>query len=497
MTHSSDEPRMLGDYRLQEKVLETPHAYRWLAEQVSVGRKVQVDELKPELLDQRGFFIADVRAKAAMKHPIVASVFEAITEDDHCYYAHEFLPGRVLSVRIEAREPMKPFDLAHLLRRIAEVQAQLETQRQSSAPLNLRNIRIDDHGVLRMDNLAQGGLRAADETARDMVYLGQVMPPLVADGQPGTTRLLTLLGWMRGEEVEAPLQWFQVIELCEQIEKQLSEPFATRQRSSEDQGAASRKPTALLWMAGVLAVAVVLIAAIRMRSGKGEEVPINLDLVALPEPLVIPECMVSGTAVPSFRLMAHEVTIGEYERFLGVLKALAGAEQASVFDHKDQPAEKTSHVPDDWAALLAAAKTAKEWNGQRLNLNTPVVGVDWWDAAAYAEWKHGSLPSYSQWLSALGMEPEKVSQIHCAKWGPIDPKSVDRSGCGVLNLAGSVSEWLLEPTASPSNPLGEKKWVLMGGSYVQQGSHAMSQEWVDNRMLRRKDVGFRLVLDSK
>jgi len=495
MTHSSDEPRMLGDYRLQEKVSETPQTYRWLAEQVSVGRKVQVDELKPELLDQRGPFIADVRAKAAVKHPIVASVFEAITEDDHCYYAHEFLPGRVLSVRIEAREPMKPYDLAHLLHRIAEVQAQLETQRQSSAPLNLQNIRIDDHGVLRMDNLAQGGLRADDETARDMIYLGQVLPPLVADGQPGTTRLLTLLSWMRGEEVQLPMQWFQVIELCEQIEKQLSEPFATRQRSSEDQGAASHKPRALIWMAGVLAIAVVLIAAIRMRSGK--EVSINLDLVPLPEPLVIPEYVVSGTAVPSFRLMAHEVTIGEYERFLGVLKALVGTEQASVFDHKDQPAEKTSHVPDDWDALLAAAKSKTAWNGQRLNLNAPVVGVDWWDAAAYAEWKRGTLPNYSQWLSALGMEPEKVAQIHCATWGPIDLKSTDRSGCGALNMAGSVSEWLLEPTASPSNPLGEKKWLLMGGSYLQQGSHAMSREWVDSRMLRRNDVGFRVAFASK
>lgn len=493
MTHSSDEPRMLGDYRLQEKVLETPLAYRWLAEQVSVGRMVQVDELKPDLLDQRSRFIADVRAKAAMKNPIVASVFEAITEDDHCYYAHEFLPGRVLNARIEAGEPMKPFDLAFLLRRIAQVLAQLEAQRQSSAPLSLANIRVDDHGVLRMDNLAQGGLRADDETARDMIYLGRVLPPLVADGQPGTTRLLTLLSWMRGEEIEVPMQWFQVIELCEQIEKQLSEPFVTRQRSAEELAAASRKPMALIWMAGVLAIAVVLIAAIRMRPVKGA----SMDRVRLPEPLAIPEHVVSGAAVPAFRMMAHEVTIGEYERFLAVLKALAEAEQSSVFDHKEQPAEKTSHVPDDWDALLAAAKSAKAWNGQRLNLDTPVVGVDWWDAAAYAEWKRGSLPGYSQWLSALGMEPDKIAQIHCAAWGPVDLKSLDRSGCGALNMAGSVSEWLLEPTASPSNPLGEKKWVLMGGSYLQQDSHAMSREWVDDRMLRRKDVGFRVVFDSK
>ena len=493
MTHSSDEPRMLGDYRLLERVMETPLAYRWLAEQVSVGRKVQVDELKPELLDQRGRFIADVRAKAAMKHPLVASVFEAITEDDHCYYAHEFLPGRVLNVRIEAGEPMKPLDLAYLLRRIAEVQSQLEAQRQSSAPLSLQNIRVDEHGVMRMDNLAQGGLREDGEATRDMMYLGRVLVPLVADGQPGATRLLTLLAWMRGEDVEQPMQWFQVIDLCEQIEKQLSEPFMTRPRSADGSDGTPRKPTALIWIAGGLAVAVVIIALVRLRTDKS----VSLDRIRLPEPLTIQEHAISGTTVPEFRIMAHEVTIGEYERFLAVLKALADSQQSSVFNHKDQPAEKISHLPDDWDAMLAAAKALKPWNGQRINLDTPVVGVDWWDAMAYAEWKQGSLPTYHQWLAALGMEPEKGAQIHGAAWGPVDLKSNDRSGCGALNMAGSVCEWLSEPTASPANPLGDKRWVLMGGSYLQQGSHALSREWIDDRMMRRKDLGFRVVFASK
>lgn len=471
--------------------METPLAWRWLAEQVSVGRKVQVDELKPDQLKHRDRFIADVRAKAAMKHPIVGSVFEAVTEEDQCYYAHEFLPGRELGVRIQAREPMKPYDLAHLLRRIAEVQAQLEAQYQSSAPLQIENIRIDDHGVLRMDNLAQGGLRDDGETARDMVYLGHALQPLVADGQPGTTRLLTLLSWMRGEEIAQPMQWFQVIELCEQIEKQLSEPYATRPRTAD--GAPSRKPTTLLWTAGGLAAAVVLVALLRMNTDQGP----SMERVRLPEPLAIPEHAVSGVPVPAFRMMAHEVTIGEYERFLAALKALEESGEATIFDHKEQPAEKTSHVPDDWEALLAAAKSATAWNGQRVNLDTPVIGIDWWDAAAYAEWKRGSLPSYSQWLSALGMEPDKISGIPCGFWGPVDLKSPDRSGCGVLNMAGSVSEWLSEPTANPANPLGEKKWVLIGGSYLQHGSHALSREWVDDRRLRRSDVGFRLVFPAQ
>ena len=59
--------RVIGDYRLLQKRLETPMALQWEAEQISVGRKVLVDELKPEAMDQREQFMSDVRAKATIR----------------------------------------------------------------------------------------------------------------------------------------------------------------------------------------------------------------------------------------------------------------------------------------------------------------------------------------------------------------------------------------------------------------------------------------------
>ena len=61
-------------------------------------------------------------------------------------------------------------------------------------------------------------------------------------------------------------------------------------------------------------------------------------------------------------------------------------------------------------------------------------------------------------------------------------------------MAGSVCEWTRRPTVNPANPLGERQWVIVGGSFLKPGSNALTREWTDNRSLRRRDLGFRVVL---
>ena len=44
-------------------------------------------------------FLADIRAKAAVDHPHVGTVYEAVIERDLCFYAHELLPGATFEDR--------------------------------------------------------------------------------------------------------------------------------------------------------------------------------------------------------------------------------------------------------------------------------------------------------------------------------------------------------------------------------------------------------------
>jgi hypothetical protein len=64
-------------------------------------------------------------------------------------------------------------------------------------------------------------------------------------------------------------------------------------------------------------------------------------------------------------------------------------------------------------------------------------------------------------------------------------------------MAGSVSEWTAGLGTNPANPLGDRRWVIIGGSYLKPGSNALTREWTLDRSLRRSDLGFRVVFDAE
>lgn len=493
---SVSEDRLLGEYRLKELLSENPLTRTWLAEQVSVSRRVLVDELREDQSHQRDAFLANVRAKAAVEHPLIGSVYEAVAEPGLCFVAHELLHGATLEDRVKAGEPYSPGRLAHILRRTAEAHIHHETLGQATSPLGLENVHLDEHGVIRLDNLAIGGARAPEDSQRDILHLGDVLRALVADGQPGTTRMLTLLGWMRGEGVDAPLSWEQVRDICSQIEQQLAEPpppAATKSASH-----AKKKPPLAL-IAGVAGIVILggVVVAMKMRPAPPPEPPATV----LPDAVLIPagkHPTPDGTEeeLHAFRIAPHEVTIGQYAGFLETLETLAKDKRERTFDHEDQPPEKTSHEPDDWAALYGAAKDKGVWNGMPVTLDSPVVGVDWWDGTAYAEWKQARLATQEEWFAALRKDVAVPSALPPSGYIPVASDTIDRTPQGISGLAGSVCEWTRRPAPNPANPLGERKWVIIGGSYLKPGSNALTREWTDDRSLRRADLGFRVVFEA-
>lgn len=493
---SVSEDRLLGEYRLKELLSENPLTRTWLAEQVSVSRRVLVDELREDQSHQRDAFLANVRAKAAVEHPLIGSVYEAVAEPGLCFVAHELLHGATLEDRVKAGEPYSPGRLAHILRRTSEAHIHHETLGQATSPLGLENIHLDEHGVIRMDNLAVGGTRVPEDSVRDIVYLGNALLALVADGQPGTTRMLTLLGWMRGEGVDAPITWDQVRDICTQIEQQLAEPPPP---AATKAAVRAKKKPPLGLIAGVAGAAIlgIVVISMKMRPTPPPEPPVSV----LPDAILIPagkHPTPDGTEeeLHAFRIAPHEVTIGQYAGFLETLETLAKDKRERTFDHENQPPEKTSHEPDDWAALYGAAKEKGAWKGIPVTLDSPVVGVDWWDCSAYAEWKQARLATQEEWFAALRKDVAVPSALPPSGYIPVASDTIDRTPQGISGLAGSVCEWTRRPAPNPANPLGERKWVIIGGSYLKPGSNALTREWTDDRSLRRADLGFRVVFEA-
>jgi hypothetical protein len=498
MNHSEPEDRTEGDYRFMELLGEDDLSRTWLAEQVSVSRTVLVVELRPERMARRGDFLADVRAKAAVDHPLIGPVYEAVAGETRCFYVCEKLHGATLQDHLEAGESLEPLRLAELLRKVSEAQLHHESAGHATLPLEPGHIHLDGHAVVRLRNLAVSGSRDAFRSLDDIIRLGRALPPLVAEARPGATRMLTLFSWMRGEGLEAPLDWQQIGGTCAQIEQQLDSPLpasTVHLTTARNPHGARRR---LLALAATAALAALAALAMLMRQRAADD----SSPAALPQVITIPagshpapdggECV-----LPAFRISTHEVTIAGYAEFLDTLEALAANGLERTFDHKEQPAEKTSHVPDDWDAMFKAARTRGRWNDQRVTLQHPVAGIDWWDAAAYAEWKKARLPSQEEWFAALRHGGAPAEEIPTGGWEPVTARMTDRTASGLLGMAGSVCEWTSVPATNPNNPLGGRHWVLAGGSYLKPGSTAVTREWTADRSLRRADLGFRLVFDAE
>jgi hypothetical protein len=492
------ETRRLGEYLLKECCAEGPHTRTWLAEQESVRRKVLIEELRPDQAAHAAGFLADIRAKAAVDHPLIGSVYEAVAEPGMCYYARELLPGATLEDRIQASEPLKPERLAHYLCRIAEANLYHESRGHATEVFGPAAVHIDDHGVIRMENLAIAGPRAPEQSLRDVTCLGEALPALVADGVPGTTRLLTLLAWMRGKQDGEVLNWKSIHRYCEQIKQQLTDPLASVSLVTAAVIPARKKPPVLL-LAGA---GIVLLCGLLLVLKPGKRVVPPPPRGALPEAVEIADGKYptpDGTNEPlrAFRISSHEVTIGQYAEFLDKLELHSKSGRGRLYDHESQPASKTSHTPEDWAGLLEAARANGTWQGLPVTLDSPVVGVDWWDAAAYAELNHARLPTQEEWFAALCQGMQEPRTLATGPWQAVTLNTPDRTASGLLGMAGSVAEWTRRQAINPANPLGQRLWVIIGGSYLKPANGALAREWTDDRALRRADLGFRVIFEPK
>jgi len=230
-------------------------------------------------------------------------------------------------------------------------------------------------------------------------------------------------------------------------------------------------------------------------------IPVEKTRIPLPDPVkftagkhLTPDGLESP--LPAFRIAAHEVTIGQYAEFLETIGVLAKENRQSTFDLPSQPADKKSHEPTDWPAILAAAKSQELWQDQLVTLDSPVIGVDWWDASAYAEWKKARLPTQEEWFAALTFDYKTPADLPPGRWAPVTSQTGDLTPQRLIGMAGSVCEWTSTLAPDPTNPLGEPLWVIIGGSFQKPGSNALTREWTATRSLRRPDLGFRLLFDA-
>lgn len=118
------------------------------------------------------------------------------------------------------------------------------------------------------------------------------------------------------------------------------------------------------------------------------------------------------TFVDAFEIDRYEVSNAEYRKFVEYVESTGD----SSMEHPDAPPLK-NHRPAGWEI--------PELSGD----DQPVVGVDWFDAYAYAKWKGKRLPTEAEWEKAA-----RGLSTNTYPWGEAKPSEVFAN-----NLSGRQS----------------------------------------------------------
>jgi formylglycine-generating enzyme required for sulfatase activity len=216
---------------------------------------------------------------------------------------------------------------------------------------------------------------------------------------------------------------------------------------------------------------------------------------------LIPREMVLVAHGPSVMGLDREQTTETTRRLSAYQKRMQTPWSAEAF-HDEGPAhmvfldsyllDKYEVSNEDYGAFIKSAghPAPAYWDDPRLNKpEQPVVGVNWYDAKAYCEFRGKRLPTEAEWEKAARgpqgnlypwgneFDPAKVNfGKHHEATMPVNANPAGVSYYGAYNMAGNVFEWVadwydplyygrLETSVNPTGP-AEPLWMGGTGTYV-------------------------------
>ncbi len=514
--------QVLGAYQIQRKLGMARWGTVYAAVQIAINRPVALkvlDSSHANDAEARTRFISDARAKAHVQHPSTQAVYEAGESGGHIFYAYEYVEGRTLAeIAASGRKLDEPTGLK-ILRTSAEGLAYLSSHNIPHAPPQAGSIYLGADGGPRLANLATHSPDEQSPVLGELQALGRIvlaaLPPM-ALLKPGLRELIVR---MIQPGPQAFAGWGQLLVAIKALEPKIV-PLDAAKISAQDRSAVAavallrkqQRRSLYINVASFVSLIALFVTfsviGYRKFFGTNErdmgaliEIPAGEFIFGGGEPVVL----------PAFWIDKYEVTYGQYARFVDFLKK--NPPRAAEFDDSRQPFTKGSHIPKNWDIYFGNAKVGHPVRSIPIDLNCPVMEIDWWDAAAYAKWKGRELPTEQEWeKAARGAKgfvypwgedpaPKKANSNADYKpsepaaegtvdgynfWNPVDAVRGDKSPFGVVGMAGNVAEWI-----ATWDPV-KKRPLIKGGSFMASDLRLDRSSDADPATIA-ESIGFRTV----
>ena len=383
-------PRRLGVYTLTRLIELRKNTALYEAQQTHVDRAVVLEVLAPGVShSEEVTFLAQARLRVASSElPHVANVYESLRAEGLWFLTQELPLGRSLAEIAAAGEQLSVPLLCCVIKSAAEMYDLCNQVELNAMPLAPSSIFIEEGGEVHfLSPLVED---EASNTAWQMKALAEALWAVCPRQKaPGLGRTLTLTQWLAEGYEGQLLPWSTIGDTAATILEQLADDARRARESKLSYRLANNsflnktKTFIKRWGAYSATCAALIIGLSLLGTQFGLADPLLISPISAEAVL----CHQNGH---NYSIMRHPVTVAEYHEFLQALEEMSDEEL-------DELMETIPHNINDFKPLEWSLQIEPDSNILKpAPHETPVTGVNYWQALLYAHYKGGILPTANQ-----------------------------------------------------------------------------------------------------